>query len=54
MSSVIGKINDRKTINGWAFFDWANSSYALVITTAIFPNYYIQVTENYIPVIGMH
>ena len=40
------KVNDRKTINGWAFFDWANSSFALVITAAIFPAYYMQVTDE--------
>ncbi|MCB0668684.1 MAG: MFS transporter [Saprospiraceae bacterium] len=45
-------INDRKTINGWAFFDWANSAYALVISVAIFPNYYIRMTDDYIPFFG--
>ncbi|MBK8502808.1 MAG: MFS transporter [Saprospiraceae bacterium] len=45
-------VNDRKTINGWAFFDWANSSYALVITVAIFPNYYIRITDDYIQIFG--
>ena len=45
-------VNDKKTINGWAFFDWANSSYALVISVAIFPNYYIRVTDDYIPIFG--
>lgn len=45
-------LNDRKTINGWAFFDWANSSYALVIAVAIFPNYYIRVTDDYLNVLG--
>lgn len=53
MSTAIAKINDRKTINGWAFFDWANSSYALVISVAIFPNYYIRVTDDFIPILGM-
>lgn len=45
-------LNDRKTINGWAFFDWANSSYALVIAVAIFPNYYVRVTDDYLNVLG--
>ena len=27
-------------MNAWAFYDWANSVHALVITTAIFPIYY--------------
>ncbi len=47
-------VNDenKRVINGWAFFDWANSSYALVIVVAIFPNYYIQVTNEHIPFWG--
>jgi MFS transporter, UMF1 family len=32
-------IDDKRIINGWAMFDWANSAFALVITTAIFPGY---------------
>lgn len=38
--------NDPRTINGWAMYDWANSVYALVITSAIFPAYYNQVTRR--------
>jgi len=34
------KLNDKRTINAWAMFDWANSSYALVIAVAIFPLYF--------------
>jgi MFS transporter, UMF1 family len=37
--------NDRKTINAWAMYDWANSAYALVIVSAIFPAYYNAITE---------
>ncbi|MBC7884863.1 MAG: MFS transporter [Saprospiraceae bacterium] len=44
MSTVIR--NDKKTINAWAIFDWANSAYALVISTAIFPVYFIQYTPE--------
>lgn len=36
--------NDRKTINAWAMYDWANSAYALVIVSAIFPAYYNTLT----------
>ena len=39
-------LNDKRTIRGWAFFDWANSAYALVITAAIFPAYFLQVTQS--------
>jgi MFS transporter, UMF1 family len=42
--------NDRRIINGWAFFDWANSAYALVITVAIFPLYFNSMTTTYDPV----
>jgi UMF1 family MFS transporter len=30
----------KKLLNAWAFYDWANSVYPLVISTAIFPLYY--------------
>jgi UMF1 family MFS transporter len=32
--------NNPKVMNAWAFYDWANSVYNLVITTAIFPIFY--------------
>jgi UMF1 family MFS transporter len=35
----------KKVINGWAFYDWANSVYNLVITTTFFPAYYAAVTS---------
>jgi MFS transporter, UMF1 family len=31
---------DKKLLNAWAFYDWANSVYTLVITSAIFPIFY--------------
>lgn len=40
------QINDRKTIRSWAFFDWANSAYNLVITSTIFPAYYTIITSS--------
>lgn len=46
------QLNDKKVINGWAFFDWANSAFALVITAAIFPAYYVAVTDDVIPFLG--
>jgi len=42
--------NDKKVINGWALFDWANSAYFLVISTAVFPIYYEAVTEDTVSV----
>jgi len=35
-----------KLINAWAFYDWANSVYSLVIATAVFPIYYESVTSQ--------
>lgn len=43
-------LNNPRTINGWAIFDWANSAYALVISSAIFPAYYVNVTDDFIPI----
>jgi MFS transporter, UMF1 family len=38
--------NDKKVINAWAFYDWANSVYPLVITTAIFPIFYENISHS--------
>ena len=35
-----------RLINAWAFYDWANSVYSLVIATAVFPIYYESVTSG--------
>lgn len=35
-----------KTIRAWSFYDWANSVFPLVITSAIFPNFYDYVTTH--------
>lgn len=37
---------NKKLIKGWAFYDWANSVYPLVISTAIFPIYYDSITNT--------
>ncbi|GAB4236680.1 MAG: MFS transporter [Ekhidna sp.] len=39
-------LNDKKTINAWCMYDWANSVYSLTITSAIFPIYYQAVAVN--------
>jgi MFS transporter, UMF1 family len=36
----------KKVIRGWAFYDWANSVYNLVITTTFFPIYFTIVTKK--------
>ncbi|QSE97167.1 MFS transporter [Fulvivirga lutea] len=38
------ELNNSRTINAWCMYDWANSVYSLVITSAIFPIYYNAVT----------
>ena len=40
------KKGDQKLINAWAFYDWANSVYSLVISTAVFPLYYSAIAEG--------
>ena len=40
------KIKNSKIINAWCMYDWANSVYSLVITSAIFPAYYQAVTVS--------
>src|SRR5690606_9434974 len=44
---------DTKVLNGWAFYDWANSVYALVISSSIFPLFYgalfrLKDTDSYL------
>ncbi|MBZ4190123.1 MFS transporter [Niabella beijingensis] len=36
--------NNKKTINAWCWYDWANSSYSLVITSALFPAYFLSLS----------
>lgn len=38
---------DKKVIRGWVMYDWANSVYNLVISSAIFPIFYDNVTTKY-------
>ncbi|MFY0481293.1 MFS transporter [Flavobacterium sp. PLA-1-15] len=46
----------KKLMNAWAFYDWANSVYTLVIASAIFPLYYGALFKikgtNYIDAFG--
>lgn len=39
--------NDKRIINAWATYDWANSVYNLVITTTIFPIFYSSATKAF-------
>ena len=46
------KKGSKKLLNAWAIYDWANSVYPLVISTAIFPIYYGIITDDYINFLG--
>ena len=36
----------KKIVNGWAMYDWASSSYNLVITSTIFPTYFESIAVD--------
>ncbi len=36
----------KKVVNGWAMYDWASSSYNLVITSTIFPAYFESIAVD--------
>lgn len=38
--------DNKQIIRSWTFYDWANSVFPLVITSAIFPNFYDFVTTH--------
>ncbi|MEJ1222250.1 MFS transporter [Sediminicola sp. 1XM1-17] len=40
MGSITLDKGSKKLLNAWAFYDWANSVYSLVIASAIFPIFY--------------
>lgn len=40
------ELNNPRVIKAWCLYDWANSVYNLVITSTIFPVYYIAVTSS--------
>src|ERR1051325_3082636 len=38
--------NNKRIINAWTFYDWANSSFPLVINSAIFPTFFEKMTTQ--------
>lgn len=38
--------NNPKTINAWCLYDWANSVYALIISSTLFPIFYNGATRK--------
>ena len=57
---MMSKLNfikgDSKVLNAWAFYDWANSVYPLVISSSVFPIYYGALFSGslYIDVFGFN
>ena len=47
-------LDDKKTIRAWTYYDWANSAYSLIITSAIFPAYYTAVAPENMNLFGIH
>ena len=47
---------DIKVLNAWAFYDWANSVYPLVISSDVFPIYYgsLFVDDLYVELLGFN
>ena len=56
MSKIFSKKGDSKVLNAWAFYDWANSVYPLVISSSVFPIYYgaLFLDDLYIEVFGFN
>ena len=47
-------MDDKKIIRAWTYYDWANSAYSLIITSAIFPAYYTAIVPKSIELFGRH
>ena len=56
MPKIFSKKGDPKVLNAWAFYDWANSVYPLVISSSVFPIYYgaLFIDDLYIEVFGFN
>ena len=56
MNKRIYSKGDKKILTAWAFYDWANSVYPLVIGTAVFPIFYgeLFVESDYIDFLGIN
>ena len=56
MNKRIYTKGDKKILRAWAFYDWANSVYPLVIGTAVFPIFYgeLFVKSDYINFLGIN
>jgi MFS transporter, UMF1 family len=45
-------IDNKKTIRAWSFYDWANSAYNLIITSAIFPSYFTAIVPDKVSILN--
>ena len=41
-----------RIIRAWTYYDWANSAYSLIITSAIFPAYYAAIIPEHVQLFG--
>ena len=50
------KSKPNKILGAWAFYDWANSVYPLVISTAVFPIYYgtLFIDSEFVEIFGIN
>lgn len=44
---------NKRVVNGWIFYDWANSVYPLVVTSTIFPTFFEKQTTPIVSFFGM-
>jgi MFS transporter, UMF1 family len=45
-SAESSELDYRRIVNAWAMYDWANSAFAVIILTAVFPVYYRALATN--------
>jgi len=50
--SIATRTASKKVINGWAMYDWANSAYSLIITSSIFPAYFVAIAPERVQLLG--
>lgn len=48
----MNELNNPKIVRAWTFYDWANSAYSLIITSAIFPAYYSAIVPEKVLMFG--
>lgn len=47
-------LNNKSTIRAWTFYDWANSAYSLIITSAFFPAYYTAIAPDTVSIFDLN